>query len=199
MRMNDTEALNRLGPLPLLIYRAFEHAVEKAKVHFLHERIPFSPWGFGNLVRCHAFSYLEKNNQLGFELHRLPLDGIEIRYNGCRIRHWKAGEDGELPPPRGSLTKLDYYQQELFPPSAYGPDSILLKLVALWELDEQRNLSVVKLVCPSGSDDDWEPGQVHWTVDIPHPATSLSGPSEFGTSDEDIDDLGEPQIGAEEQ
>lgn len=199
MRMDKTDAQERLGPLPSLIYRAVEYGVEKAKTYSLHEKISLSPWCFGNLVRSQALSYLEKHNQLGFELYRLPLDGIEIRYNGCRIRHWKANEDGELPPPRGSQTKLEYYQQELFPLSAYGPDALLLKLVALWELDEHQNLSSVKLVCPSGSDDNWEPSQIHWSIDIPHPATDLSGPPEFGAPDKDIDDLEGPGFGTKEQ
>jgi len=181
-----------LWPLLALLYQGIEQAIEKVRTHFSDHVLMYSPYAFSNLVRCHLHDFLgpAKAGALGFKVWRLPLDGIELDYKGCWIKAWKG--DDELPPPRSGTNEEYCYQPSLFPLGAPGAPP--RRLVVTWELNGDMSLKALFLICPK-----WDGAEdVHWIVDIPHPATTMSGGEHFASSD-DLDDETQSQTGTKGQ
>jgi hypothetical protein len=176
--MNETyrepeAALQFLGPVHPLIFRALEQATEHARIYFESHDLAVDPYLFSALVRYHCRrKLLEAQGQVAdLVVNRLQNIGTEISYRGVHIRLWKASDDGHLPPPGASAAKQAFYHQP-FLPGMEEPAGT--RLAVIWEIDASLGLADVTLVCPKGVSEPWEPGEEHWRVPLPHPAVSVS-------------------------
>jgi hypothetical protein len=180
-----------LKPLTDALYEVIERAVADAQAYLDAKRVELrgpdgddaiDPYVFSQLVRFYASELLASSSfaELGYRLERLPNCGIYLEYLGYLIRLWKADE-GKLPAPGASLSKQDFYQQPLF------AEDRPRKLAVLWETYKSGKVSLI-LACPSGEGEPWQPGQSHWELTIPHPATTSEQVRESVAVD-DFDDL----------
>lgn len=161
------------------IHRAFEHGVFKAKNHFDTENIELDSSAFSTLIRLHARDYLKKKGFDAVEIEHVNLCGLSLKLPNYYIKMWKAADDG-LPAPGYSEPKQEFYQQPLFPHDGENP--MPLHLVVIWNLDSQKNLSSLWLVCPKNGDE--RSAEAHWCVRIPDPSSTAAGlPPSAGTPD----------------
>jgi hypothetical protein len=147
------------------LYRAFEHGVYKGKTHFEGESLDWDASAFSTIVRLHAKSYLKTKNLDAVEIEQVNLSGLSLRVPKYQIKMWKS-EGSDLPVPGASEPKHEFYQQPLFPNGTEQPNP--LRLAALWNIDRQKNLAAVWLVCPKYGDE--KSAEAHWCVKIPDPA-----------------------------
>jgi hypothetical protein len=147
------------------IYRAFEHGVYKGKTHFDSENLEWDASAFSTIVRLHAKSYLKTKNLDAVEIEHVNLSGLSLRVPKYQIKMWKS-EGSDLPVPGDSEPKQEFYQQPLFPNGTQQLNP--LRLAVLWNIDWQKNLAAVWLVCPKYGDE--KSAEAHWCVKIPDPA-----------------------------
>jgi len=147
------------------IYRAFEHGVYKGKTHFESESLDWDASAFSTIVRLHAKAYLKTKNLDAVEIEQVNLSGLSLRVPKYQIKMWKS-EGSDLPVPGASEPKQEFYQQPLFPNGTEQPNP--LRLAVLWNIDWQKNLDAVWLVCPKYGDE--KSAEAHWCVKIPDPA-----------------------------
>lgn len=147
------------------LYRAFEHGVYKGKTHFEGESLDWDASAFSTIVRLHAKSYLKTKNLDAVEVEQVNLSGLSLRVPKYQIKMWKS-EGSDLPVPGASEPKREFYQQPLFPNGTEQPNP--LRLAVLWNIDWQKNLAAVWLVCPKYGDE--KSAEAHWCVKIPDPA-----------------------------
>jgi len=124
--------------------------------------------GFGLLIvqyYLHAKSYLKTKNLDAVEIEQVNLSGLSLRVPKYQIKMWKS-EGSDLPVPGASEPKQEFYQQPLFPNGTEQPNP--LRLAVLWNIDWQKNLAAVWLVCPKYGDE--KSAEAHWCVKIPDPA-----------------------------
>jgi hypothetical protein len=170
-------ALARSTPLCPSVYEALESGTEVGRTFFELPGNTWDGWLFSHLVRYEALRRLKLLPQDDFFVDGLPNTGIALYCKGTQYRVFKATQDGRLPPPRESEGLKEFYNQlqmPLFPEnsSALSPPSS--RLVLLWDIDGNRNLSTLYLVCPRSADDsDWKPGLEHWRIPVPHPAEMI--------------------------
>ena len=139
------ETLADLGWFHPEIHRAFEHGAFKAKNHFDTENIEIDSSAFSTLVRLHARDYLKKKGFDALEVEHVNLCGLSLKLPNYYIKMWKAVDDG-LPAPGHSEPKQEFYQQPLFPNDGENP--LPLHLIVIWNVDSQKNLSSLWLICP---------------------------------------------------
>ena len=151
------------------IYRAFEHGVYKGKTHFDGENLEWDASAFSTIVRLHAKSYLKTKNLDAVEIEHVNLSGLSLRVPKYQIKMWKS-EGPELPVPGDSEPKQEFYQQPLFPDGTEQPNP--LRLAVLWNIDWQKNLRAVWLVCPKYGDE--KSAEAHWCVKIPDPTLAAA-------------------------
>jgi hypothetical protein len=120
---------------------------------------------FSTIVRLHAKSYLRTKNLEAVEIEHVNLSGLSLRVPKYQIKMWKS-EGSDLPVPGDSEPKQEFYQQPLFPKGTEQPNP--LRLAVLWNIDWQKNLVAVWLVCPKSGDE--KSAEAHWCVKIPDPA-----------------------------
>jgi hypothetical protein len=147
------------------LYRAFEHGVYKGKTHFEGESLDWDASAFSTIVRLHAKSYLKTKNLDAVEIEQVNLSGLSLRVPKYQIKMWKS-EGSDLPVPGASEPKQEFYQQPLFPNGTEQPNP--LRLAVLWNIDWQKHLAAVWLVCPKYGDE--KSAEAHWCVKIPDPA-----------------------------
>jgi hypothetical protein len=169
------ETLADLGWFHPEIHRAFEHGAFKAKNHFETENIEIDSSAFSTLVRLHARDYLKKKGFDTLEVEHVNLCGLSLKLPNYYIKMWKAVDDG-LPAPGHSEPKQEFYQQPLFPNDGENP--LPLHLIVIWNVDSQKNLSSLWLICPKNGDE--RSAEAHWCVKIPDPISTATGspPSE---------------------
>jgi hypothetical protein len=126
-------------------------------------------------VRLHARNYLKKKGFDALEVERVNLCGLSLKLPNYYIKMWKAADDG-LPAPGHSEPKQEFYQQPLFPNDGENP--LPLHLIVIWNVDSQKNLSSLWLICPKNGDE--RSAEAHWCVKIPDPISTATGspPSE---------------------
>jgi hypothetical protein len=188
-------ALNRHRKLLRIVYPAAEEAAELSRLFFdeVSDR-PLDNSLYSHLFRFHIFertSPREMQMVHGYTLSLLPLTGLEFQRLGDRIRLWRATRDGRLPPIGDSPGRQDFCSQPQMPLFSDMEMRALTadpgKLVLLWEVDSHLSLSRLQLVCPLGWTDIWSPGEVHWSIDVPHPANWIEPFQDDAASDHDID------------
>jgi hypothetical protein len=161
------------------IYRAFEHGVFKARNHFETENIEPDSSAFSTLVRLHARNYLKKKGFDALEVEHVNLCGLSLKLPKYYIKMWKAVDDG-LPAPGHSEPKQEFYQQPLFPNDGENP--LPLHLIVIWNVDSQKLLSSLWLICPKNGDE--KSAEAHWCVRIPDPTALAAGsPPSQGSPD----------------
>jgi hypothetical protein len=162
-----------LEPLLSPLYRFIEEGAADAN-SFFHQRgeKPHDPWLYPHIVRWHTCNGLDDlkqtNATLDYEAADLPMAGIEIAYSGHTIKVFKA-TDGVLPAAGRSPNRQAFFNGNLF-----GEDEEVFEranLAVIWDVDAHGSLILMQLVCPKAGSPTWKPGEVHWAVDIPHPAT----------------------------
>jgi hypothetical protein len=201
MKSTNSEAaqiiLKKLGHVVPTIQEVLDKAIISAREYFEKKKLKIDSYLFPCLVRFEAKTLFEnpKYKKAGYQFVSLSNNGLLLIYQfeGCtyKIRIRKADEDGELPRSNLSGTLRDFYSQpSLFLPTIepedmenyLSPD--LLKLVVVWEIDSQHNLTDVHLVCPNG-----EAGDVYFAEKIEHAASAVVGNADFDDEPEEIDDI----------
>ena len=122
------------------------------------------------MVRLHAREYLKKKGLEAMEFQQVNLCGLSLQLEKYQIKVWKAADDG-LPSPGHSEPKQEFYQQPLFPTD--GERLLPLKLVVIWNLNSQKDLSALWLICPKYGDE--KSAEAHWCVKIPDPSLTVQG------------------------
>jgi hypothetical protein len=180
-------ALRWLGDLPTVLYEVLETAVASAHAFFEDRAEPANAALFPNLVRYFALTALrdERYSSQNFHLEELANNGIRLERDGCVVRVWKADSDGRLPAPGQSAARQEFYYQPMLP-FLYEDREQPAKLAILWNTNGPA--LTLTLVCPAGTSEPWEPGLVHWEIEIPHPASKIRVP-EPTTVEGDLDDL----------
>lgn len=199
MTMNPIEdlppqlALEKLRSLHPLVYQAIEQAVEEAREFFSREKTPYEPYLFANLVRYKTRRLLAElaDGPIMFGLSNLANNGIEIEYDGIVIRVWKADE-GQLPAPGVSRAKQEFYYQPYLPDLDISPEPV--RLAVIWDTDSDHGLRELLLVCPKGANEPWMPGESHWLIPIPHPATAMKPAGGLAEATPDVEDARAPNV-----
>jgi|ERR1044071_1894908 hypothetical protein len=167
--LQSTAVLSDINPIVPYVYGALERAIADSTA-FFPQGDSVDPFLFPNLVRYYAHRYLKGAPEEidGFLIERLSNNGIFFVFGAYRIRVWKADE-GQLPAPGNSDRRLEFFEQpELF------PGMRLMKLAIIWDTTNKGTLRNLMLVCPKGDGNpSTEIGQVHWQIEIPHPATNI--------------------------
>jgi hypothetical protein len=109
-------------------------------------------------------------------------NGIEALFKGRSIKFYK-GANG-LPPACGtSQAKKSFYQQPLI------EDAFAAKLVAIYNITKDGVLLGLELACPKGVVKDFETPEVHWSIPVPHPATTQSTENRYERGPDDLNDI----------
>lgn len=187
--------IDTLGELPPILHEVMDKAVTESRTFFEERGEKINTSLFPNLVRYFAKRQLEDPyyKSFGYQVIELCNNGLFINYEdkGCvyRIRILKADEDGELPVHNLSEIKKDFFTQNN--PVLPGMENLepfvltsLLKLVIIWEVDQNYILTTFQLVCPNG-----ERGYVHFAGDIQHSATAITMQGMFDDLVDDLDDI----------
>ena len=193
-------------PLLRLLYQLIEEGTAVAFSFFDGQPEPTfpDPYLYPAIVRWHITRGLDAldGTSVTYERTELPNNGVEVRYQGQRIKVFKSTPEGELPAPGLSLPRQAFYQ-----PSLFGEDGESTNLVVMWEVDSSYNLNSVQLVRPSGDGTSWKTGQQEWAVRLPHPASFEAPPTieesgdldlQYGDEDDldilDIEDTGTEEV-----
>jgi hypothetical protein len=182
--------LTWLEPVIPHLYTGLEYGTMKARGYFDAERkdkardlLPkdidrdLAP----ELVRHHAKRYLQSvAADAQFKVEDLARNGLYITdFRNLEIRILKA-DDGGLPVP-GSKRKEEYFKQFTMPVF----EASILKLVALWDVDQLYNLQFpLKLACPKNGDLERALVSAHWYSAIPY-----SIPAQVADPNAGADDL----------
>lgn len=190
-------------PLLRLLYQLIEEGTEIAFSFFDGQPEPTfpDPYLYPAVVRWHITRTLDalSGTSITYERAELPSNGVEVRYQGQRLKVFKSTPEGALPAPGLSLPRQDFYQ-----PSLFGEDGESPNLVVMWELDSSYHLASVQLVCPKGDGTPWKTGQQAWAVRLPHPASFEVPPTIEESGDLDLqhgdgNDLDIEDTGTEEE
>jgi hypothetical protein len=151
-----------LLPLLLPLHEYVEGAIQEAHQFFESRQWPVDPWMFCHQVRLYVRQQLFDLSSRGVtcEHVRLAFSGIELTYQGWRLKILKAERDGSIPGPGRSYAKQAYYNYNLFPDDEEEEEPS--HLVIIWHIDQHYNFLYTKLCDPST-------GHVFGT--IPHPVT----------------------------
>jgi hypothetical protein len=178
-----SKALTRLDKLIPRIYEFTERGIAVAKVQL--EGKPHDVYLFSHIVRyeiCQSIDALSDN----FGIHRtpLPLSGIELFYEGFKIKVWKA-DGGEMPLAGASPHRQDFLSQKQV--EMFEESDVPVRLAILWGCE--NGLTQLYLACPKKFDSPWENGACHFNVLIPHPATQVSVEPQIVEEPSGLDDI----------
>lgn len=182
------QTLEKVQPLLAIIYTLLEAGVAEAHQWFQQRKKPVNRVAFAMLVRLKIFEDLEAKTQaagLKCRVMLLANVGVRVKFNGSTIAIWKADKDGQLPPCGESDRRQDFYRQDTLP-DMYGSDAVPPKLALLWEANGPL---AVKLVAPRGFNSLWTAGQIHWEIDVPHPAKAVTLKTDLTSDAEELDDI----------
>jgi hypothetical protein len=182
------EELDRLGPLILTLYEAFEAATQEGRQYFETRGRPINADLFPDLVRYHVKEFLDDRCQLliNFEREDTNRNGLRFAYRNRRYRMWKSDDDA-LPAPGKSQSKLEFLNQQPVLPGLepYFQSVDGWNLVILWNVDSGYRLTALNLVCPKSADA--TAATLHWSVVIPHPVMNMHvKPIADDTTDDDL-------------
>ena len=181
--------LEDLEGLTPVLYRAFEHAAQKARDYFEEGGLPFDKYMFAHQMRYHAKHYLAMTGQQvqDIALDNLANMGLALRYARYPIRIRK-GDGANLPAPGRSVSmQMHYRQLRLQLAEEEGIAEFLLpNLLVLWHVNRRHNLLKLTLACPRDSENRRDSATYYWHVDIPHPANFITS-DEAWDDDEDLD------------
>ena len=166
------------------IHTALEHGTLKARDFFERE----DPDGLvdrylaPNLVRYWAKRYLQNaglqvsEEQAEFNLTPLPNNGLCLSFGRYRLRILKS-DDGDPPVPGDSVSRQNFYHQiSIVYVTEEGAEihEDVRNLLILWNIDRPYNLTGLSLAYPKSGKDTKASVQVHWHVQIAHPAFAFT-------------------------
>lgn len=143
-----------------IIYSAFDYGTYQT-LEFFKERV-IDPFLAAHLVRYHAKEALNRDSEGYFKIENVPNSGLFLFNDNYYIRVIKTRWD-KLPPPRYSLSRQQYYQQQrprlsFSPPQACLPlpefrdyqTGNKLNLIILWDLEPESKYKIgsISLACP---------------------------------------------------
>jgi hypothetical protein len=188
MPTDDEIMLDKLNPLLSILYKYIEEGIAKAGSFFEGEDESPDPWLFSHIVRwhiCRQFDAL-KDPHLSYERSPQAMSGIDITYEDCDLKVFKAS-DGELPAAGRSRPRQEFYKGNLFDDDTLG---LPTHLAVIWDVNGHYQLLDIQLVCPEDGPA-WESGQQKWARTIPHPAEAA--PTQQNTVNTGAVDLTEIQ------
>lgn len=165
--------LGRLGPLIRYVFTFLESATQEA-YRYNDERGPraINPWFFTHHVRLEVWWKLEelrRTGKLDFMLATKSMSGLEVAFDGLRVKVLRPGEDDDsLPQAKSGQQKL-FYKANIF---TGGDESffIIKNLVLLWDFDHGDRSISLSLICPN------DDGSTFWSISVPHPASMQQPP-----------------------
>lgn len=196
------QTLQRTWDLHQRLYTIIEDTVESVRSDFASR--PYDPWYFSHSVRyqlCCALDAVPKEARK-FERVLHPLSGVELKYNEFRIKVWKVSGD-EMPIAGNSPHRSEFLRQPYLPnyiETLDCGDTVPLNLFVAWDVDGDRHLTKLELVCPMDFDSPWKPGDEFFSVAIPHPALQIASPTHFTeAAEQDLDiELEQKKTGSED-
>jgi hypothetical protein len=174
--------LARLAPILQPLFGLLEAAAQQSYQHHDDRGAKsVDPWFFSHYVRWELWRGLDALRRAGevdFFLARKPMSGIEVAYDGLRLKILRPGDDDDsLPDPKSDQQRL-FYSNNIF--TGGREDLFIIKnLVALWDYDHSFRSVSMSLVCPR------DDGSMFFSIAVPHPATQLQSP----TPAEPVEDL----------
>jgi hypothetical protein len=171
--------LRRTWGLHQTLFTRLEKAVEESRVQF--DPSNYDPWYFSHSVRYKLCRYIDEG--IGLKIQRIPqpMSGIDLAYLEFRFKVWKAN-GGEMPIAGYSTGREQFLRQpmlEHYLDALGDKDLIPLNLFLGWDTDKDLHLKNVNLVCPKDFESPWKPGEEHFLIPVPHPATQFTSPKEF--------------------
>jgi hypothetical protein len=180
-------AVEDLAQLWPHLYAALEHATQETRAFFDQRDAIVNRALAPELVRYFACQSLDDTDQaLEYEREVIAKNGISLRLPGyhLRVRKW-AGRKLPMPGPSKTLTTF-WRQLSLFDTGVPDPDAH--HLLVLWEVTAAYKLVGLTLAYPIGAVDDGDDAvfDALWTIDIPHPALTITGEAEGDDDDGDV-------------
>jgi hypothetical protein len=172
------EGLEQLSPVTPHLQPALDNALFKSTTYVEAEELNCDASTFLTLVRAHAKSYLVKRKLDGIRFKDWSLSGIEFEVNGAFFRCWKGAEK-ELPPPGESKGRRKFLNQQYPLPFDYGGTAKIRNFVVLYTVEAFNKLTLW-LVCPKKYDDEERIAEAWWWIQIPDPASTMSGKTSIG-------------------
>ena len=170
----------------LFAHKVFEVAVPEATMD------EFTSKGEEVIEGCHHSSAIRIRVRRGFKnrppdltytLSDLANNGIEVYHKGHKIKFYK-GVHG-MPPACGkSEVRKAFYQQSVF-----GDNERFLarNLLVIYNVARDGTFLGLDLTCPKGVASDYAPPELHWSIPVPHPATTQSTHIEYDQQPDDLD------------
>lgn len=202
MNPTNTEAaqivFKELDQVPPILDEVMDKAVTLARSFFEQRVEPINPYLFPSLVRYFAKILFDEPyyKSVGYALIEISNNGLFLVYtkeNKTRKLRVLKSDEGGIPILNLSRTKKDFYKQrDPFPflpgmgveqmEQFVSPD--LLKLLVLWDVDENYIYKGVQLVCPKG-----ESSEAYFADDIPHAATTITVNQSFDDVSQELEDI----------
>lgn len=176
-----TETMERMHLLHQEVYRIIEKNVERARLEI--GDCPYDPWFFTHYVRY--FTCLDLDalppSRIKIQRAKYAMSGIELLYDGTRVKIWKANE-GELPMAGGSVHRKAFLSQLFTDEEMLASEPLLVrptKLAVLWDVDSQLHLNQMDCVCPRDIENPWKASNHYFKRPIPHPASAITVSEKF--------------------
>jgi hypothetical protein len=184
------QVLKRLTNLVNVGYALIEEGIAEAESFAQQRGSKLHRVVFATIVRQKVFQELEPRTADEGIACRVLLKGnvgVRVIYQGSTIAVWKADKDGQLPACGESLQRQDFYRQAVLPETYDNEDVLPRKLALLWEIN--AGVLEVKLVAPRGFKTLFTAGLVHWTIDVPHPAKTITAATDLASGAEELDEI----------
>jgi hypothetical protein len=172
-----------LEPMLDMLWQALEVGAASAVTFFTSHGLaaPDDRGLAAHLTRYQAKKVLDGFQQdTEFERDELPFSGLLVRVI-ANNRHYvirvRRSWDGLLPRAQSDVMQMFYWQPELPYNGVSVPSAVTheIHLMLLWATnDDYTQVTTLTLALPRAGDAD-EDVDVHWTVEIPHPATTITG------------------------
>ena len=187
------EALQRLGGLSDLIFRALDAGATKTRSysHDLCDNEKPEPFIRETIVRHQTRRFLRKNGinaeEDAIDLADEPLVSVLIQYRGVAVRILKAN-DGVPPGCGKSERRKGFYGQT--PVSKLNSRGKVvttnLNLLYLWDFDELMGIGRVQLACPIVGAERSRDIECYWIVPLQHPAENATIQTVASDEDDDL-------------
>jgi hypothetical protein len=189
-------ALDALGPIPNLLYRALEFGTIQNRTYWdqlcggerpgLHVR--------EMLVRHQAKRFLLREQipveEDRFSVETEPLVALVFRYEDIAVRVLK-GRNGIVPGCGRSRNRRRFYNQvpQLFLDKSRKARKTKLNLLVLWDFDGSFNLNQLWLACPISAGRTAAQVRCLWTQSIPFAVGQIPTASQVQPGDDDLRSL----------
>lgn len=188
-RQGAHEVLADVAPVAGPMWRALEKGTHAGAEYFDALGQPIERFLYSSIVRFHARLSLDGEGLFSADdpspVTREPLAniGLLLHFREYSIRILKAA-NGSLRPAR-SIAMQGYCEQL----ALFSQDVDSMNLIVIWDATVDGALASVKLVCPRYAPLKKASVSVHWMIDVPHPAETMSVDSLEHVDDDDVLDI----------